>query len=55
MQWWEYIQQFFNENEWLKIVLNTYFIFILVLLIVYLIAHSRRAFYLVIVIGVICI
>lgn len=54
MQWWEYIQQFFNENEWLKIVLNTYFIFILVLLIVYLIAHSRRAFYLVIVIGVIC-
>lgn len=54
MQWWEHIQQFFNDNTWLKIVLNTYFIFIIVVLLIYLIAHSRRALYMIITIGIIC-
>lgn len=51
--WWEVVQDFFNNNEWLKIVFECYFTFIIIVLLVYLIAHSRRAFYLLVTIALI--
>ncbi len=53
MQWWEQIQDFFNNHEWLKIVLNTYFLFIIVILLVYLVIRSRRALYVILTIALI--
>ena len=51
--WYESVQNFIANNAWLKILLETYFVFIIVALLIYLIAHSRRALYLIITIGLI--
>ncbi len=45
---WENIIEFINNTMWLKILIDAYLVFIIVTLLVYLIAYSRRAFYLVI-------
>ncbi|EJX04291.1 membrane protein, partial [gut metagenome] len=45
---WNNIVEFFNNNLWLQILLEGYLIFCIVSFIVYLIAYSKRAFYLVI-------
>ena len=51
--WYESVQNFIANNAWLKILLETYFVFIIVALLIYLIAHSRRALYLIITIALI--
>lgn len=45
---WENIIQFINNNLWLKILIDAYLVFIVVALLVYLVAYSKRAFYLIV-------
>ena len=43
---WENIVNYINDTMWLKITIDAYLIFIVVSLLVFMIAYSRRAFYL---------
>lgn len=43
--WYEVIQNFFIENSWIRILFDSYFVFIIITLLIYIIAHSRRAVY----------
>lgn len=44
---WNNIVEFFNNNLWIQMLVEGYLIFCIVSFIVYLIAYSKRAFYLV--------
>lgn len=45
--WWQNVVNYVSENLWLQILLEAYLIFIVIAVLLYVIAYSRRAFYLI--------
>ncbi len=46
--WYENIQNFINNNAWLKITIDAYLVFIVITFIIFLIAYSKKTFFLIV-------